>query len=121
GVEGFTNRFLKLMHSHDDDTVAGFSARVLAVSAGFRYAPQIAELLGTRDKSWTDEHFYPAPISRGQAAIALSIIEAHQYTKNIAELLKSMNRYDRSGAAYALATLKATEYADEISRLLHRE
>jgi HEAT repeat protein len=117
GLRGFQDRFVRLMNS-DDDTVAGFSARVLAVCFGMRYAPQILALVNQRDKSWTDEDVYPPKTSRGQAAIALSILETTKHTEDIGALLKSMNMYDRSGAAYALAHLKATEYAGEIAGLL---
>ena len=121
GPEGFNNRFLKLMAPDDDDTVAGFSARVLAVCGGLRYAPQIAALMNRRDESWTNEHVYPAPKSRGQAAIALSILETNQYTDEIAALLQSQNIYDRSGANFALGHLRATKYAREIANLLLRK
>jgi len=117
GLTGFQNRFVRLMNS-DDDTVAGFSARVLAVCFGIRYAPQIVDLMNKRDKSWTDADVYPETTSRGHAAIALSILETTKYTEDIAALLRSRNMYDRSGAAYALAHLKATEYASEIAGLL---
>jgi hypothetical protein len=120
GLEGFLSRYLTLMQS-DDDTVAGFSARVLAVIAGARYESQIAGLLTKRDKSWTDESAYPAPVARGQAAIALSIIGSFKYKQDIANLLKSMNQYDRSGAVYALGHLQANEYAAEIAGLLTKK
>jgi HEAT repeat protein len=120
GLTGFQNRFVRLMNS-DDDTVAGFSARVLAVCFGMRYGPQIAALMNKRDKSFTDEDVYPEITSRGNAAVALSILETTQYTQAIAALLKSVNIYDRSGAAYALAHLKATEYASEIAGLLVKQ
>ena len=120
GLTGFQNRFVRLMNS-DDDTVAGFSARVLAVCFGIRYAPQIVDLMNKRDKSWTDVDVYPETTSRGHAAIALSILETTKYTEDIAALLRSKNMYDRSGAVYALAHLKATEYASEIAGLLLKE
>ena len=121
GVQGFMNRFLEIMRSQRDDVVAGFAAKVLAVFGGNRYAADIAEILKGRDKSWTDEDTYPAPTVRGQAAIALSIIEAKQYKEDIAALLRSMNRYDRAPAVYALSTMKATEYAGEIVSLLSKQ
>lgn len=119
GVQGFLNRFLGIMRSQRDDVVAGFAAKVLAVFGGPRYALDIAAILKGRDKSWT-ESVYPEPTVRGQAAIALSMLEATQYKEDIAALLQSMNDYDRSGAAHALATLKATEYAGEIAGLLSK-
>ncbi|HKP37919.1 MAG TPA: hypothetical protein VJT71_13760 [Pyrinomonadaceae bacterium] len=121
GLGGLRARFLNLMQSGEDDTVSGFAARVLAVTGGARYAPHIAALMNKRDASWTEEDTYPAPTSRGQAAIALSIIPAMGYKKNIAALLTSMNVYDRSGASFALGEMRAIEYADEIAGLLSQQ
>jgi len=120
GLNGFFKRFLILMHA-DDDTVAGFSAKVLAVTGGKRYVAEIAQLLNTRDKSWTDEDTYPPVTLRGQAAVALSIADASEYKSQIAQLLSSMNEYDRSGACAALSRLKAVEYSEQIAALLLRK
>ncbi|HYW73074.1 MAG TPA: hypothetical protein VE961_18755, partial [Pyrinomonadaceae bacterium] len=120
GVEGFLNRFQEIMRSQRDDVVAGFAAKVLAVFGGDRFAPEIAAILKQRDRSWTKD-VYPEPTVRGQAAVALSMIGAGRYKADIAALLRSMNQYDRSGALWALANLKATEYADDIARLLSKE
>src|SRR5688572_23319846 len=117
GLDGFFERFLRLMHSDDDDTVAGFSARVLAVAGGDRYAPRIAELLNKPDRPETDDWRPPRTV-RGQAAIALSIIHEAQFLERIARLLESDNEYDVSGACYALARMKATEYSGRIANLL---
>jgi HEAT repeat protein len=120
GLKGFQNRFVHLLNS-DDGMIAGFAARVLAVCFGNRYAPQIVTLMNKRDKSWTDENAYPTTVSRGHAAIALSILETAEHEVDIAKLLESMNLYDRSGAASALAKLRATQYADAIANLLSRK
>ncbi|HEX6189671.1 MAG TPA: hypothetical protein VFZ40_16460 [Pyrinomonadaceae bacterium] len=120
GLEGFFSRYLKLLRS-DDDMVAGFSARVLAVTAGSRYEPQILALLQQRDASFTDEWAYPSKVARGNAAFALSINGSDKHKPQIAQLLKSMNEYDRSGAVHALGRLKAMEYAGEIAALLLRK
>ncbi len=52
--------------------------------------------------------------------MALAYVGAAEYKKDIAELLKSKNEYDRSGAAHALARLKEIEYAPEIAALLRK-
>lgn len=120
GLDGFFARFLRLTRSDDDDTVAGFSAKALAVAGGELYAPQIAELLSTPDRPETEGDWRPPRTVRGQAAIALSIIQATQFKERIARLLESENEYDLSGTSYALARMKATEYAGQIANLMLR-
>lgn len=118
GLEGFFGRFLALMDS-EDDSVAAFSARVLAVTAGKRYIQQISGLLDKPDKK-ANKDWQPPRTIRGQAALVLSFLGASEFKERIAKLLESPNDYDRSGACFALGELKATEYANQIASLLSK-
>lgn len=116
GLDGFFERFLALMDS-EDDSVAAFSARVLAVTAGKRYIQQISTLLDRPDKKASKDWRPPRTI-RGQAAQVLSFLGASEFKERIAKLLESPNEYDRSGACFALGEFRATEYANQIASLL---
>ena len=112
GPLGYKERLTKLMGSNDQ-TVSGFAASLLAVIGDLNYAPQIAGLL---DRN-ADVEGRETTV-RGQAAVALGLLNAKQYAARISLLLRSENFYDRSGAALALGHLKASEYSHDIARLL---
>ena len=77
--------------------MSGFAANLLAVIGDLNYSPQIAALL---DRNADVEGRETAV--RGQAALALGLLNAKQYEACISLLLRSENFYDRSGAALAL-------------------
>ena len=114
GEHGFKERLTRLLAANDQ-TVSGFAANLLAVVGDPNYAPQIAALL---DRAPVDGR---QTTVRGQAAVALGLLNAKQYAARISLLLKSEHFYDRSGAAMALGQLKATEYSHDIARLLQDE
>ena len=55
---------------------------------------------------------------RGRAAVALGMLDAHDYSRALAELLTSANAYDRAGAALGLALMGAREQEPAIRGLL---
>lgn len=118
GPNGFKQQLVTLMDSKDG-TVSGFAARMLAIIGDVSSAPKIALLLDRQEDAAPDAH--PPVTVRGEAALALAALGLKEYAGRIAELLKSGNVYDSSGAAMSLATLKATEYAQSIADLLKLE
>lgn len=69
-------------------------------------APEIAKLLSDEFK-------------KGDAAKALTLLNAKEYTDKIALLLKDENSLVRSDAAIALGVLQAKKYAAEVAKLLN--
>ena len=58
---------------------------------------------------------------RGCAGKALALLDAKQYTSDIAALLEDFHRTDRCHALIALGILNATAYATNAAALLHKE
>lgn len=120
GARGFKESVAAFLDS-DDDIVAGFAATLLAACGDARYAPAIARLLERKDRPEDEEKSYRSVTSRGSAAIALSLLGARAYVPRFVRMLRSPNRYDRSGVVYALGRLGAREHAKEIAALLSDE
>ena len=62
-----------------------------------------------------------AGFDREMAAGALGLLNAKEYAKDLAALLKDTNARVRAGAASALGILNAKEYADDIAKSLDYE
>jgi HEAT repeat protein len=120
GARGFKDRLAAYLKS-DDDTVAGFAATMLAVSGDKGYVPSIALLLEKKDPPEEEGKFFHTITSRSRAAVALSLLDAREYVPRFVRMLRSGNRYDRSGAAIALGELRAKEHAKEVAALLTDE
>ncbi|MET0647272.1 MAG: hypothetical protein ABW208_11670 [Pyrinomonadaceae bacterium] len=120
GVRGFKERMAAFLNSHDD-TVAGFAATMLGITGDKRYVPSIALLLEKKDPPEEDGKFHHAVTSRARAAAALSRLGAREYVPRFVRMLRSSNRYDRSGAAIALGELRAKEHAKDVAALLFNE
>lgn len=121
GVRGF-KRSLAAFLAHKDGAVSGSAAMLLGIIGDERDVPAIARLLkdAPRAKLKNDEARSPSP-ARGRAAFALAILEAREYIPELVKLLRSDNASDRSGAAYALALMKAATEAKHIAALLETE
>lgn len=120
GARGFKDSVAAFLNS-GDDTVAGFAATVLAACGDARYAPSVARLLERKDRPEGDDGSYRDITSRARAAVALGRLGAREYVPRFVLMLRSRNRYDRSGAAHALGLLGAREHAKEIAALLSAE
>lgn len=121
GVKGFKRRLAAFL-AHKDGAVSGSAAMLLGIIGDERDVPAIARLLkdAPRAKLKNGEARSPSVV-RGSAAFALAILEAREYIPELVKLLRSDNEYDRSGAAYALALMKAATEAKHIAALLETE
>jgi hypothetical protein len=117
GVRGFKDRMAALLNSKDN-VVAGFAATMLGISGDPRYSPAVAKLLDKKDPPEDDEEGHAEVISRGRAAVALSLLGAREYVPRLVVMLGSRSCYDRSGAAIALGQLGAREHAKEVAAVL---
>jgi HEAT repeat protein len=115
GLAQYRKRIAALLSSQDA-TVRGFAAVWLADLGDKTYAKDILSLLesdnlpdaGGFNKNW----------DRGQAAFALGVLDAKEYTKTIADFLYHEDKHLRAGAAMGLARMKAQNYEKEIASLL---
>lgn len=115
--EVFKENLSKFLDSKDD-SVRAFSALALACTGDRSYSPTLAKIINERDESFSDR-FAPRPsIVRGRAAVALGLLQATEYKRDIIKLLKSKNEYDRSGAISALGEMHALEFTNEIVSVL---
>jgi HEAT repeat protein len=119
GARGFKEKLAVFLTSKDD-VVAGFAATMLGIAGDIAYAPAIAKLLDKTDPPDESERSSEI-ISRGRAAVALSLLGAKEYVPKLVAMLQSSNMYDRSGAALALGQLHATEHAKEVAAILSRK
>jgi HEAT repeat protein len=86
---------------------------MLGVSGDQAYSPQLAKLLARKEKS-ADEIIY----DRGRAALALGLLQAKEYGKDLVKMISSTNEYDRAGAAMGLGWMGDRENASAVAQLL---
>ena len=105
---------LAIWLNDNDQAVRAFAATMLGISGDHTYAPQIAKLLLKKEQ--TSDHIL---YDRGRAALALGILQAKEYSKEIVMLLSSTNEFDRSGAAQGLGWMGNKEHAKAVAQLLN--
>jgi HEAT repeat protein len=121
GVKGFKQQLAAFL-DHKDGTVSGSAAMFLGMMGDERDAAAIAKMLKAAPRAkLKDEDDSSPSIARGRAAIALAILDAREYIPELVKLLRSDNPYDRSGAASALALMKAGTEVKHIAALLEAE
>jgi HEAT repeat protein len=120
GLKGFKEQFSKFLDSKDE-AVKCFALFIVGVSGDSSFVPKIIRFVNERDPSFIDRFPDKSVFSRGRAAIALGMLDAKQSKSDIAKLLKSKNKSDRSGAAFALADLHGVEYTNQIVSLLNNK
>ena len=113
GFKAF-QKYLSGLLNDEDEAVRALGATLLGVCGDSSYADQLATLLKPR-KQLREMPRY----DRGRAALALGLVGARQYMPSLVSLLKSRNPFDRSGAAYGLGALKATEHRRAVAMLLN--
>ena len=118
GLEKYKNRIAGLLESRDA-TVRGFAAVYLADFGDRAYAKPILALL--HSENLPDAGGFNKNWDRGQAAFALGVLGAREYTTVLARFLRHDDKHLRSGAAAGLARMKAKEYDKEIAALLRDE
>jgi len=116
GPQGIKDKFAAYTKS-GDSTVRGFSAIILAIFGDKKYVPTIAEIL-TADFKFKDDLARMTETSKGQAAIALSMLGATEYEGKVLELLKSGNDFNRGGAVTALIGLGGKKHAKAVVDLM---
>ena len=105
---------LAIMLNDDEQAIRAFAATILGISGDQRYARQIAELLVRKEKN-PDNHVY----DRGRAALALGLLQAKEYGKDLVKMLASKNDYDRSGAVQGLGWMGDKVHAKAVAKLLN--
>jgi len=113
GFKAF-QKYLSGLLNDEDEAVRALAATLLGVCGDKAYADQLATLLKPR-KQLREMPRY----DRGRAAMALGLVGARQYLPELVSLLKSRNPFDRSGAAYGLGALRATEHRRAVAVLLN--
>jgi len=116
GLNGVKDRFAAFTKS-DDSVVRGFSAVVLGSFGDKKYVPAIANIL-EGDFKFKDEFAQMTDVSKGQAAIALSMLGATEYENKVLELLKTGNDFNREGAITALIGLGGRKHAKAVVDLM---
>src|SRR5262249_6046948 len=97
----------------NDQAIRAFAATMLGISGDQAYSPLLAKLLVRKEQN-ADELIY----DRGQAALALGLLQAKEYGKDLVTMLSSTNEYDRAGAAQGLGWMGDKENAKAVAQLL---
>lgn len=100
-----------------DPVVRGFMAIWLADFGDASYSKELHELL-TRPKTANHDDSLPPNWDRGQAACALGVLGAREYSKELSELLQNSDPYLRAGAAEGLSWMGAKEFVPDVAVLL---
>ena len=116
GPQGIKEKFAAYTKS-GDSTIRGFSAIILAIFGDKKYVPAIEEIL-TADFKFKDDLARMTETSKGQAAIALSMLGATEYEGKVLELLKTGNDFNRDGAITALIRLGGKKHAKAVVDLM---
>ncbi len=114
GLKGFKDQLAAWL-TDNDQAVRAYAAIMLGVCGDGAYAKQLGSLLESRPNGRDELIQY----DRGQAAMALGLVGAKEYTSRLVNLLTSKNEYDRAGAAYGLGFLTARTQAPAIAKLLN--
>jgi HEAT repeat protein len=117
GFAGFKGKFSEFLDSKDQ-AVRSFALFIIGVSGDKSCTAKIVKMVNERDPSFSDRFAGEHAFYRGRAAIALGMLDATEYKADIAKLLKSKNKSDRSGAIFALADLRGIEYTNQIVAIL---
>jgi HEAT repeat protein len=115
GTVNYRKSIAALLKS-DDLAVRSSGAVLLGVLGDPNSAADLIDLVRAKDLPVQEEAFRGA--DRRYASIGLGILEAKQYTKELAGFLSDGNSHVRAGAAAALGYLEAKEYAAQIAVLL---
>jgi HEAT repeat protein len=142
GAREYVPKFVAMLKSKDDYDRAG-AVTALGQLHAKEHAKDVAELLKPENRGFGDDdspiyalmemgvgEAYSAEFAKAlrddsgsetikTAAYALAKLQARKYTKDIAALLN--RQYVKADAARVLAIMGATEYADQIARLLEDE
>ena len=105
---------LAIWLNDNEQAIRAFAATILGISGDQRYARQIAELLVRKEKN-PDNLVY----DRGRAALALGLLQAKEYGKDLVKMLASKNDYDRSGAVQGLGWMGDKAHAKAVAQLLN--
>ena len=97
----------------NDQAIRAFAATMLGISGDQAYSPQLAKLLVRKEQN-ADDLIY----DRGRAALALGLLKAKEYGKDLVTMLSSTNEYDRAGAAQGLGWMGDKENAKAVAQLL---
>jgi len=97
----------------NDQAIRAFAATMLGVSGDQAYSPLLARLL-VRNEQNADDIIY----DRGRAALALGLLQAKEYGKDLVTMLSSTNEYDRAGAVQGLGWMGDKENAKAVAPLL---
>ncbi len=111
-IHGIKEKFAAYTRS-GDMAVRSFSASMLGIFGDKKYAPTIAAML-TADLDLKDDVRRMTESSKGQAAIALSMLGAVEYEDQVLTLLKTGNDFNRSGAITALIGLGGKKHAKAV-------
>jgi len=74
----------------NDQAIRAFAATMLGISGDQSYSPLLAKLLVRKEQN-ADDLIY----DRGRAALALGLLQAKEYGKDLVTMLSSANEYDR--------------------------
>jgi len=122
GAKGAVNAFRGLL-GDPDPVMRGFAAMTLAAFDDRESKGEIAKLLKPHPApaaaAVADAQF--ADMDRSRAAMALGLMGADEYAKEIAGMLRSDRPNVRSGAALGLGFMNARAHAKEIAVLLNDE
>src|SRR5262245_13493151 len=96
-----------------DQAIRAFAATMLGISGDQAYSPLLAKLLVRKEQN-ADDLVY----DRGRAALALGLLQAKEYGKDLVTMLSSTNEYDRAGAVQGLGWMGDKENAKAVAQLL---
>jgi HEAT repeat protein len=97
-----------------DQAIRAFAATMLGISGDQAYSPLLAKLLVRKEQN-ADDLIY----DRGRAALALGLLQAKEYGKDLVTMLSSTNEYDRVGAVQGLGWMRDKENAKAVAQLLN--
>jgi HEAT repeat protein len=97
----------------NDQAIRAFAATMLGISGDQSYSPPLAKLLVRKEQNAGDIIY-----DRGRAALALGLLQAKEYGKDLVTMLSSTNEYDRLGAAQGLGWMGDKENAKAVAQLL---
>lgn len=109
----FKNKMLAWLE-YDDQAVRAFAATLIGISGDKTLSKKLLNLLNGRMLNENELVIY----DRRQAAIAMGLLDAKEYSSELVKLLSSPNDQDRIGGLYGLGFLKAKNHISDIEKLL---